>query len=53
MARLVDPVLDFVTSEPALVVIVVAILLFLFFGFLLVRRTLMSAREGYESGYNR
>ncbi|MBP1922960.1 uncharacterized protein YneF (UPF0154 family) [Halorubrum alkaliphilum] len=39
------------TSVDILPILVLAILLgFFFFGFLLVRRTLMGLREGYEDG---
>ena len=47
----VDVVTDFVASNPALVVLVVFLLTFVFFAFLFVRRTLSGLREGYDEGY--
>jgi len=47
----VDVVADFVASNPALVVLVVCLLGFVFFAFLFVRRTLSGLREGYDEGY--
>jgi len=47
----VDVVTDFVASNPALVVLVVFLLGFVFFAFLFVRRTLSGLREGYDEGY--
>ncbi len=47
----VDVVTDFVASNPALVVLVVFLLGFVFFAFLFVRRTLSGLREGFDEGY--
>lgn len=47
----VDVVTDFVTSNPALVILVVFLLGFVFFAFLFVRRTLSGLREGFDEGY--
>jgi hypothetical protein len=47
----VDVVTDFVASNPALVVLVVFLLAFVFFAFLFVRRTLSGLREGFDEGY--
>ncbi|MBB6644751.1 DUF7859 family protein [Halobellus ruber] len=47
----VDVVADFVASNPALVVLVVFLLAFVFFAFLFVRRTLSGLREGFDEGY--
>ncbi|WP_255358278.1 hypothetical protein [Halorubrum sp. BV1] len=38
--------------EPLFVIILVGLLGLLFFGFLLVRRTVTGLREGYEDGQN-
>jgi hypothetical protein len=47
----VDVVTDFVASNPALIVLVVFLLGFVFFAFLFVRRTLSGLREGFDDGY--
>jgi hypothetical protein len=47
----IDVVTDFVASNPALIVLVVFLLGFVFFAFLFVRRTLSGLREGYDEGY--
>ena len=47
----VDVVTDFVASNPALVILVVFLLGFVFFAFLFVRRTLSGLREGFDEGY--
>ncbi|GAB6879733.1 hypothetical protein JCM17823_20070 [Halorubrum gandharaense] len=39
-----------ISVDPLVVLILVGLLGFFFFGFLLVRRTLMGLREGYEKG---
>jgi len=44
-------VTDFVASNPALVVLVVFLLAFVFFAFLFVRRTLTGLRDGFDEGY--
>ena len=47
----VDVVTDFVAANPALVVLIVLLLGFVFFVFLFVRRTLSGLREGFDDGY--
>ncbi|MGQ4556330.1 DUF7859 family protein [Halobellus sp. GM3] len=47
----VDVVVDFVASNPALVVLVVFLLGFVFFAYLFVRRTLTGLRDGFDEGY--
>ena len=47
----VDVVTDFVAANPALVVLIVLLLGFVFFIFLFVRRTLSGLREGFDDGY--
>ena len=47
----IDVVADFIASNPALVVLVVFLLGFVFFAFLFVRRTLTGLREGFDDGY--
>ena len=47
----VDVVTDFVASNPALIILLVFLLGFVFFAFLFVRRTLSGLREGYDEGY--
>jgi hypothetical protein len=47
----VDLVTDFVASNPALIILVVFLLGFVFFAFLFVRRTLSGLREGFDEGY--
>jgi hypothetical protein len=47
----VDVVVDFVASNPALIVLVVFLLTFVFFAFLFVRRTLTGLRDGFDEGY--
>ncbi|ESS04249.1 MAG: hypothetical protein A07HR67_01238 [uncultured archaeon A07HR67] len=39
-----------ISVEPLFVLVLVGLLGLFFFGFLLVRRTLMGLREGYEDG---
>lgn len=48
---LVDGVLDFVAGNPVFVGLVVAILVFVFFMYLFVRRTLTGLRNGFDEGY--
>lgn len=49
----VDAVVEFVARDPVLVGLVVVMLVFVFFGYLFLRRTVMSVREGFEDGYER
>lgn len=46
----VDGVVDFAASNPVAVGLLVVLLGFVLFMYLLVRRTLLGLREGYESG---
>lgn len=48
----VDVVVDFVASNPALVILLVFLLGFVFFAYLFVRRTLTGLREGFDEGYD-
>lgn len=53
MVLLVGPlntVVDFLARNPLFVVVLVGLLGFLFFMYLLVRRTVLGLREGYEEG---
>ena len=47
----VDVVVDFVASNPALVVLLVFLLGFVFFAYLFIRRTMTGLRDGYDEGY--
>jgi hypothetical protein len=38
-------------DDPIFLALVALMLLLVFFGYLLVRRTLLSLREGYDEGY--
>lgn len=49
----IDGVVEFAARNPVVVGLLVAMLGFVFFMYLLVRRTLMGLREGYESGQRR
>lgn len=40
-------------DDPVVLGLVVVLLLFVFFGYLLMRRTVMGLREGYEDGQRR
>jgi hypothetical protein len=44
----VDAIVRFVTREPGLVLILAVILGFVFFVYLLLRRTVLSLRDGYD-----
>ncbi|MFB6089956.1 MAG: hypothetical protein ABEJ97_02750 [Halobellus sp.] len=46
-----DAVVDFAASNPALIVLVVFLLTFVFFAYLFVRRTLTGLRDGFDEGY--
>ncbi|ADQ68481.1 hypothetical protein GL213_14585 [Halogeometricum borinquense] len=48
---LLDDFVEFVLSEPVFVGFLVLLLLFVFFAYLFVRRTLMGMREGFDEGY--
>ena len=50
IASIVSEVTDFLASHPLFTVVLAALLGFIFFMFLLVRRTLQGLREGYDSG---
>jgi hypothetical protein len=43
-----DPVIRFLTGHPFLVALLVGIVGLIFFLYFLVRRSLLSARQGYE-----
>jgi len=47
----VDVVVDFIASNPALIVLLVFLLGFVFFAYLFVRRTLTGLRDGFDEGY--
>jgi hypothetical protein len=42
---------DDLLGDPVFLGLVAIMLLLVFFGYLLVRRTLLSLREGYDEGY--
>ncbi|WP_192918423.1 DUF7859 family protein [Salinigranum salinum] len=44
-------VVDTITGDPVLAVLVVSLLLIVLFGYLYLRRTLMNLRDGYEDAY--
>jgi hypothetical protein len=48
--QLLDGLVEFLTANLIFVGLVAILLLFVFFSYLFVRRTLLSAAEGYESG---
>lgn len=50
LAGPLDPVFDFAGQNPIFVGLVAVMLLFIFFMYLFVRRTLLGLREGYEQG---
>jgi hypothetical protein len=50
---LLGDAVDFVLANPIFVGFVVLLLLFVFFGYLFVRRTLLGLREGYDDGYGK
>jgi len=45
--------IETLANDPILVGLIVVMLLFVFFAYLFVRRTLTGLREGYESGYRK
>ncbi|MFC6875353.1 MULTISPECIES: DUF7859 family protein [Halobellus] len=47
----IDVAVDFVTSNPALVLLLLFLLGFVFFAYLFVRRTLTGLRDGFDDGY--
>lgn len=47
----VDAIVDFVAREPVLVGLMIVMLLFVFFTYLFLRRTVASMREGFDEGY--
>ena len=53
LAGVVDALVEFASREPVLVGIVVVMLVFVFLGYLFLRRTVASAREGFEDAYRR
>ena len=50
IASIVGETLDFLVSNPLFTVVLAALLGFIFFMYLLVRRTLQGLREGFEVG---
>lgn len=44
-------VLSSLLDDPIFLGLVAVMLLLVFFGYLLIRRTLLSLREGYDEGY--
>jgi len=52
-ANIVGEALDFLVSNPLFTVVLAGMLGFVFFMYLLVRRTLLGLREGYDSGKGR
>ena len=53
IASIVSETLDFLVSNPLFTVVLAALLGFIFFMYLLVRRSLQGLREGYEGGKGR
>lgn len=49
----VDGMVDFVVSNPVFTGLLVVMLAFVFFMYLLVRRTLLGLREGFDAGRGR
>lgn len=52
-ANIAGEALDFLVSNPLFTVVLVGMLGFVFFMYLLVRRTVLGLREGFESGKDR
>jgi len=50
IASIAGDVVDFLVSNPVFTLILVGMLGFIFFMFLLVRRTVQGLREGFDSG---
>ncbi|QCJ46996.1 MULTISPECIES: DUF7859 family protein [Haloprofundus] len=50
---LVDTVVDALGNDPVFVGLVVAMLLFVFFAYLFVRRTVTGLQQGYQEGRRR
>ena len=53
MAGVVDAVVSFLADEPVLAGMMVLMVVIVFVVYLFLRRTLLSVREGYESGYRK
>ncbi|ELZ76044.1 hypothetical protein C453_03509 [Haloferax elongans ATCC BAA-1513] len=49
----VDGIVDFLAGDPVFTGLLVLMLLFVFFAYLLVRRTLLGLREGYDDARKR
>ncbi|WP_170836881.1 DUF7859 family protein [Haloferax larsenii] len=49
----VDGIVDFLAGDPVFTGLLLLMLLFVFFGYLLVRRTLLGLREGYDDARKR
>lgn len=52
-ANIAGEALDFLVSNPLFTVVLVGMLGFVFFMYLLVRRTVLGLQEGFESGKGR
>ena len=50
IASVVGETVDFLVSNPIFTIILIAMLGFIFFMYLLVRRTLQGLREGFDTG---
>lgn len=53
LAGVVDGIVDFVAGEPVFLILLVALLGFVFFMYLLLRRTVLGLREGFDDGRSR
>jgi hypothetical protein len=53
LALQVDGIVDVFVSNPVFTGLLVVMLAFVFFMYLLLRRTLLGLREGYDSGRGR
>ena len=51
LASLLGDAVDILLSDPIFAGLVVVILLFIFFAYLFVRRTVTGLREGYDDAY--
>ncbi|WP_191965405.1 MULTISPECIES: hypothetical protein [Haloferax] len=49
----VDGIVDFLAGDPVFTGLLIVMLLFVFFAYLLVRRTLLGLREGYDDARRR
>ncbi len=51
LASPLDDVVDIIVSDPIFAGLIVVMLLFVFFAYLFVRRTVTGLREGYDDAY--